>query len=352
VTPTQPDAHERPGRKRYTLDDIRATYKRRDAWWTVFLVDPITARLMLPLANWTNVTPNQISAASFVVGCLAAVCFAQSSYLALAGGALLYHLSFILDCMDGKVARLKGTGSVFGVWFDYSFDRYRVFVCAVALGYGQFERTNDPAYIWLALLVVFLDMLRYMDALQMSKLRREMDRQLRAARSERRARRRGSEYVVADEIRARRLPAPAPTLPRFYRVPLVAHERSVRAARAVRPDLNRDFRTRFSLWHGFRDSLAARRVRPHVFSGVEYQMFIFIIGPLLDQVASLIIFSSVLLLAFELLIIYRLLLSTKEFNREFRRMSAGHRERVTIGLSRQAPPDPFDDALEAGNLGA
>jgi phosphatidylglycerophosphate synthase len=26
-------------------------------------------------------------------------------------GAVLFHLSFVIDCMDGKIARLNGTGS-------------------------------------------------------------------------------------------------------------------------------------------------------------------------------------------------------------------------------------------------
>ena len=339
--------NNRPGQP-YRLEDIRATYKRRDAWWTVFLVDPLVARLMLPVANYTNITPNQISAASFVVGCLAAMCFAQGDYPALAGGAALYHLSFVLDCMDGKIARLKGSGSLFGMWFDYSFDRYRVFICAVALGYGQVQRSDDPAYIWLALIVVFLDMLRYMDALQVSKLRREMDRRLRAARNARLARRRGDEYVVTDGIEARRVGTLSPVRPRSYRVPATdASTAAIRPAGSERPDLNRDFRTRFRLWHRLREALAPRRVRAHLFSGIEYQMFIFIIGPLLDAVAALIVVSSAMLLTFELLIVYRLLLSTKEFEREIRRVGrGGSSELMTVALGRQEAPDTLDEPLD------
>ena len=347
MTPTEQRANGRPARSRYSLEDIRETYKRRDAWWTVFLVDPLTARLMIPVVNRTNISPNQISAASFLIGCLAAACFFFGTYPALAGGAVLYHLSFVLDCMDGKVARLKGTGSIFGVWLDYSLDRYRVLVCSIALGYGQFQRTDDTLYIWLALAIVFIDMLRYLDALQTSKLRHEMDRRLRAVRKDRRARQRGDQYVVTDQTGARHVPAlAAPTQPRFYAVPVTVTSASVRAVGAERPDLNREFRTRFRLWHRFRDELTQRRVRPHLFSGVEYQMFIFIIGPLLDAVAVLIIFSSVTLLVFEALIIYRLRLSTKEFDREFRRVSRNRRDLMTMRMSREADAEALDDPLE------
>ena len=94
---------------KYTLSDVHSTYKAKDAWWTVLLVDPIASRLVVPVANYTNITPNQISAVSFVVGMFAAYSFYVGSAEALLVGAILYHISFILDCMDGKIARLKGT---------------------------------------------------------------------------------------------------------------------------------------------------------------------------------------------------------------------------------------------------
>src|SRR5215213_9256325 len=110
----QPRAGTPAHRPTFRLQDVRATYKKRDAWWTVFLVDPLAARIILPLANRTKVTPNQVSLTSFVVGLLAAAAFWQGDHHALVAGALLYHISFVLDCVDGKIARLKGTGSVSG----------------------------------------------------------------------------------------------------------------------------------------------------------------------------------------------------------------------------------------------
>ena len=97
-------------------------------------------------------------------------------------GALLFHFSFVLDCMDGKIARLKGTRSVFGMWLDYMLDRVRVVICALMLMTGQFLLTDDPTYLALAILIIFMDMLRYMDALQLYKLRREMRKKIRQAK--------------------------------------------------------------------------------------------------------------------------------------------------------------------------
>ncbi|MEU8797112.1 CDP-alcohol phosphatidyltransferase family protein, partial [Spirillospora sp. NPDC048819] len=86
----------------FTLEDVRQrTYKARDAWWTVLLVDPLASRLVKVTANRTKVTPNQLTVAALLLGLGAAACFATASWPWLLTGALLYHLSFTLDCMDG-----------------------------------------------------------------------------------------------------------------------------------------------------------------------------------------------------------------------------------------------------------
>ena len=49
------------GMRAYSLNDVHATRKRRDSWWTVFLVDPVACRLTLLIANHTDVTPNGLT---------------------------------------------------------------------------------------------------------------------------------------------------------------------------------------------------------------------------------------------------------------------------------------------------
>ena len=122
-----------------TLEEIRQrTYKPRDAWWTVLLVDPIAARLVRLVAPYRRITPNVLTVIATIIGLGSAACFAMQSRWWLVAGALLFHVSFIVDCMDGKIARLNGTGSMFGTWLDFMFDRVRVFICALALFGGQY----------------------------------------------------------------------------------------------------------------------------------------------------------------------------------------------------------------------
>ena len=324
----QPRAGTPANRPTFALQDVRATYKKRDAWWTVFLVDPLAARIILPLANRTKVTPNQVSLISFAVGLLAAAAFWQGDHPALVVGALLYHISFVLDCVDGKIARLKGTGSVFGMWLDYSFDRYRVLACTGALMYGQYQRSGEVYFIWLAVLVTFLDMLRYMDALQVYKLRLEMGRRLRGAEHPKSRRRRHYEVPAHEAVRFLPVGAaqdlgysPVPTAGLDAAVVYQRGGKSRSNPRALTYVLQQEFWSRFGWWAGVREVLMRRRVRPHLFSGIEYQMCIFIVGPLLDAVLGAVLMSAVLLLVFEGAVIYKLLLSSRDFEREMRRLS-------------------------------
>ncbi|MFC7645175.1 CDP-alcohol phosphatidyltransferase family protein [Streptosporangium lutulentum] len=152
----------------YSLNDVHATRKRRDSWWTVFLVDPVACRLTLFVANHTAITPNGLTRLSLILGMVSAVCFGFGQLVA---GALVFYVSFAVDCMDGKIARLKGTGTAFGLWLDYVGDRIRVVCCAVGLAFGQYVTTGDVAYILLGAGVAVLDLFRYVNAPQMKRVR-------------------------------------------------------------------------------------------------------------------------------------------------------------------------------------
>jgi hypothetical protein len=61
---------------RFTMDDVRSrTYKARDSWWTVLLVDPFAGRLVRFTANRTRLTPDQVSFGALLLGLGAAACF-------------------------------------------------------------------------------------------------------------------------------------------------------------------------------------------------------------------------------------------------------------------------------------
>jgi len=252
--------------RRSSLQEIREqTFKARDAWWTVLLVDPLAARLVRLVAPYRRITPNLLTGLAALLGVVSAACFLAQDRWWLVAGAAVFHLSFIVDCMDGKIARLNGTGSTFGAWFDFMFDRLRVFMCALALFGGQYARTGNVAFLWTLSLVTFLDLFRYLNSQQMTKSRQAMQEALGAA-----------------PAAATPPPVPPPVPPSGPRARL-------------------------------RSALLRRRIRTHLVSGIEFEMAVFIIGPLTGWIITTSLAAGALLLAFELLLIFRLWQTARAF---------------------------------------
>ncbi|MFG2876954.1 CDP-alcohol phosphatidyltransferase family protein [Streptomyces sp. NPDC048337] len=295
----------------------KLTCKKRDAWWTVLLVDPIATRLVCLLARWNFVTPNRVTWAALYVGLGSAYFFFQGDWQSLCIGAGLYHVSFILDCIDGKLARLKGNGTIFGGWLDYVFDRIRVLVCALALMGGQFVRADQEIFLLAALVVIFLDMLRYVDALQIYKMRMSMRNKIEAVTLARQAERGLEEedrkvVFIEDLLRENPL-GQADELKR----------QSAQTDQAEVIDLHQQFRERFPWYARVRHALVQSRIRPHLISGIEFQMFIFIVGPLIGHVLWTTAVSAVLMGVFELVIMFKFWLSTRDFTRTMERLDPG-----------------------------
>ncbi len=332
--------------QRFTLSEIRTrTYKDRDAWWTVWLVDPLAARLVRLVAPVGWITPNLLTAGAFVLGAVAAYLFALGDYKWLVAGAIVFHFSFVLDCMDGKIARLKGNGSLFGAWFDYVFDRLRVVVCAVALMGGQYAKTDDIAFLWLAGAVIFLDMFRYLNALQMGKVKGDMRRRLEEAR------------IAAGLTPAVAAPG-APAASAFAAGAAAgsagptgsagpAGSAAGSAAGETVSESEADFRQQFGTFAKIRNSLVRQRIRAHLFSGIEFQMFVFIVAPLTGLIMPVTIAAGVLLVAFELLLIYKLYVATRNYTRQLAKIGAPVPAPVAVDLEDSPQVDAeVEDAAE------
>jgi hypothetical protein len=136
-----------------------------------------------------------------------------------------------------------------------------VAICAVGLFGGQYAATGNRNYLWVGGVVVFLDMFRYLNALQMGKVRAGLNQ----------------DTVIVDDEESEAGPVVAPE-----------------------PTGNES-----AVWR-LRNFLVRHRIRPHLFSGIEFMMFVFILGPVIKQTVPVAVLSSALMIAFELLLIVRL----------------------------------------------
>ncbi|MDQ3881395.1 MAG: CDP-alcohol phosphatidyltransferase family protein [Chloroflexota bacterium] len=125
--------------------------KGRDSWWTVLVIDPLAGPLVRAAYPFAWITPNVITAASVVVAAAAAAAFALGWLVA---GGLLFQLSFLLDCTDGKLAWTRNMVSGHGSYVDAIGDATRFVMCTGALVYSLAgSETTAPG--WVVLFALF-----------------------------------------------------------------------------------------------------------------------------------------------------------------------------------------------------
>lgn len=114
------------------LAEIRS---QTDGWIARTLNKPVSFAITRRLLK-TTITPNQITAVNVFLALVAASCVAWGEYGLRCVGALLIQFHSVLDGCDGEVARLKGSTSKFGAWFDTLADDFsnNLFFAALVCG--------------------------------------------------------------------------------------------------------------------------------------------------------------------------------------------------------------------------
>jgi CDP-alcohol phosphatidyltransferase-like enzyme len=128
-------------------DIYRRTRKPNDIVWNRFVARPLAAVLVVPLAR-TPVTPNQVTFATLPVFLAGAALLALlPSWGALVAGAAIIELSYVLDCADGQLARLKGTSSPVGAHLDFLMDELKAFALIAAIAIRLWLPARDPRWL-------------------------------------------------------------------------------------------------------------------------------------------------------------------------------------------------------------
>ena len=129
-------------------DAYRRTRKPRDIVWNRFVARPAAAVVLVPLER-SRVTPNQVTFASlFVFAGAVAMMVAMPGHAGLVAAVLVIELSYVLDCVDGQLARLRGTSTPVGAHLDFLMDELKAFLLVAASAVRLWQERQDE--IWLA----------------------------------------------------------------------------------------------------------------------------------------------------------------------------------------------------------
>ncbi|MCA9596514.1 MAG: CDP-alcohol phosphatidyltransferase family protein [Myxococcales bacterium] len=127
------------------------TRKRPDLFWNTYVCRPLAAVVVVAVRN-TRVTPNQITLSALWVASAAAAMFvAVPGYWGLLLGAIVFELSYVLDCADGMLARLRGVQSQGGHLLDFLMDEIKAFILLAAVAVRLWREHGQVVYLLLGL---------------------------------------------------------------------------------------------------------------------------------------------------------------------------------------------------------
>jgi len=128
---------------------LMETYKTREEWWSRVFASPIAYYVLCITADWKFVTPNRLTICSFLLTLVTALLILWQNGGEMVVAAILLQVAYILDCMDGQLARYRKAASQLGSFLDKSLDFIKFSCLVFALTLNAYSL--DPTSLTLAL---------------------------------------------------------------------------------------------------------------------------------------------------------------------------------------------------------
>lgn len=137
--------------KRMSLAELEQRCQKPDHrqignWMARRLVRPAALRVTWVVAPW-GVSANAATWTAWAFGAAAAAAFASGQVSGWVLGALLLQIWYLLDHVDGQLARFHGTASLDGVQLDYLMHHTVNVLIGLGTGWGLFAATNQALWM-------------------------------------------------------------------------------------------------------------------------------------------------------------------------------------------------------------
>jgi hypothetical protein len=134
----------------------RSSKKQRDInWFTEWVARPPAAVVVYALRG-TPITPNQVTFLSAAIAAGACAMFALLPGHAWSiAAAAVFELSFVLDCADGQLARLRKTASPLGHLLDFLMDELKAMLLYGCVAVRLWRDTGDDRILLVGLAALF-----------------------------------------------------------------------------------------------------------------------------------------------------------------------------------------------------
>ncbi|WP_313408289.1 CDP-alcohol phosphatidyltransferase family protein [Aeromicrobium sp.] len=132
-------------------------------------------RIVAAALNTVAMTPNQVSVVSalFSFAGIALLALAEVTVPTGIAVAVLLAVGYVLDSVDGQLARLSGSGSVSGEWLDHTIDCFKTtsLNLAVLIGWYRSGWTDDDAWLLVPIGFTIVAVVTYFGLMLMPTLR-------------------------------------------------------------------------------------------------------------------------------------------------------------------------------------
>jgi len=134
----------------------RSSKKKHDInRFTEYVARPPAAIVVYALRG-TPITPNQITFLSaFVAAGTCAMLAAWPGWTGLVIAALVFELSFVLDCADGQLARLRKIASPLGHLLDFLMDELKAMLVFACVAVRLWRQSGDDRFLVVGLAGLF-----------------------------------------------------------------------------------------------------------------------------------------------------------------------------------------------------
>jgi len=136
------------------------TKNKDDEWWSSFVTAPLAIVVNCIVVDIKWLTPNLITQFSFITAILSALFIITGGTENFIIAAVLIHVSHVLDCMDGQMARYRKTSCASGNYFDKLTDQIQVIIWFGSVGYAAYAQSNNILPVFLAFIGVAFYSLR------------------------------------------------------------------------------------------------------------------------------------------------------------------------------------------------
>jgi len=132
------------------LTRLWETKNKDDEWWSSFVSSPLAIAINYFVVDIKWLTPNLITLFSFIVAIISAVFIIFGGTVSFVIAAILIQFSYVLDCMDGQMARYRKTSSSSGSFFDKLTDQIQVTLWFGSVGYAAYVQSQSILPVFLA----------------------------------------------------------------------------------------------------------------------------------------------------------------------------------------------------------